>query len=72
LTDEEQLETANQKQAVILTNDADFIRIAVNKKHKGIIYVHQQKMATGECIKRIKIIAETKTAEQMNNQIIFL
>jgi hypothetical protein len=44
LTDEEQLETARKNQAVIFTHDADFIRIATNKKHLGIIYVHQQKM----------------------------
>jgi hypothetical protein len=72
LTDEEQLETANQKQAVILTNDADFIRIAVSKTHKGLIYVHQHKMAIGECIRKIQIITETTTAEQMDTQIIFL
>ena len=72
LTDEEQLEIAIQKEAVILTNDADFIKIAIHKKHFGIIYVHQRKLTIGECIKRLKIITETKTAEQMKNQIIFL
>jgi predicted nuclease of predicted toxin-antitoxin system len=72
LTDEEQLEIAAQKQAVILTNDADFIKIALHKKHLGIIYVHQRKMTIGECVKRLRIIAETQTAQQMNNQLIFL
>jgi uncharacterized protein (DUF433 family)/predicted nuclease of predicted toxin-antitoxin system len=72
LTDEEQLKTAVQNQAVIFTHDVDFIRIATRKNHPGIIYVHQQKMAIGECIKRLKIISETKTPQEMRNQIIFL
>jgi predicted nuclease of predicted toxin-antitoxin system len=33
LTDEEQLKTAVQNQAVIFTHDVDFIRIAARKNH---------------------------------------
>jgi uncharacterized protein (DUF433 family)/predicted nuclease of predicted toxin-antitoxin system len=72
LTDEEQLETAIQNKAVIFTHDADFIKIALSRTHLGIIYVHQQKMTIGECIKRLKTIAETTTPEEMQNNIIFL
>jgi predicted nuclease of predicted toxin-antitoxin system len=72
LTDEEQLKTAIQNQAAIFTHDVDFIKTAINKKHLGIIYVHQQKLTIGECIKKLKFIAETKTAEEMQNQILFL
>ena len=72
LTDEEQLKVAVQNQAVIFTYDADFLRIAINKPHLGIIYVHQQKLTIGECIKRLKIIAETITPQEMQNQILFL
>lgn len=72
LTDEQQLETAIQEQAVIFTHDVDFLKLAIHKNHPGIIYVHQQKLTIGEIIKRIKIIAETKTPEEMYNQIIFL
>jgi predicted nuclease of predicted toxin-antitoxin system len=72
LTDEEQLKTATQKQAVIFTCDADFLRIALYKPHYGIIYVHQQKLTVGECIKRLKIISQTRTAQEMQNQIHFL
>jgi predicted nuclease of predicted toxin-antitoxin system len=72
LTDEEQLKTAIQNQAVIFTHDVDFIQIAIHKNHPGIIYVHQQKMAIGECIKKLKTISETKTPQEMRNQIIFL
>ncbi|MEM2107916.1 MAG: DUF5615 family PIN-like protein [Candidatus Bathyarchaeia archaeon] len=72
LTDEEQLQTAIENKAVIFTHDADFIKIALNKNHLGIIYVHQQKTTVGECIRKLKTIVETKTAEEMENQIIFL
>ena len=72
MTDEQQLETAIQKQAVIFTHDVDFLRIATHKQHPGIIYVHQQKLTIGECIKRLKTIAQTKTPEEMKNKIIFL
>lgn len=71
-TDEEQLKTAIQKQAAIFTHDVDFIKIAINKNHPGIIYVHQQKLTIGECIRKLKIITETKTPEEIQNQIIFL
>ena len=72
LTDEEQLEVAVQNQAVIFTHDADFLRIALDKPHLGIIYVHQQKLTIGECIKRLRIIAQTKSMQEMQNKIVFL
>lgn len=33
-----------------------------NVSHYGIIFVHQQKYATGKCIRRIKAVCELKTA----------
>jgi hypothetical protein len=72
MTDEQQLETAIKLKAAIFTHDADFIRISINKNHSGIIYAHKQKMSTGEAIKRLKIIAETTSTEEMQNKTIFL
>ncbi len=72
LSDEDQVKTAIQNQAVIFTHDVDFIKIAINKRHSGIIYVHQQKLTIGECIKKLKLMAETKTTQEMANQIVFL
>jgi len=72
LTDEEQIEVATKKQAVIFTQDVDFLRIVIHKQHPGIIYVHQQKLTIGECIRRLKAIAETKSPEEMRNRIVFL
>jgi predicted nuclease of predicted toxin-antitoxin system len=72
ITDEEQLETAIQNKAAIFTHDADFLRIAVDKNHLGIIYVHKQKLSVGDCIKKLKVIAETTIPQEMQNRIIFL
>jgi predicted nuclease of predicted toxin-antitoxin system len=47
MTDEEQLETAIQKEAAIFTHDTDFLRMAIGREHFGIIYVHQQKLSVG-------------------------
>jgi predicted nuclease of predicted toxin-antitoxin system len=68
LTDDQQLEVAFENQAVIFTYDADFLRMAMSKPHLGIIYVHQQKLSIGECIKRLKIIAETKSAQEIQTK----
>ena len=43
LLDEEQLEYARRKDLVIVTHDDDFLSIAIDCKHKGIVFVHQQK-----------------------------
>jgi len=72
LTDEEQIEVATKKQAVIFTHDVDFLRIALHKQHPGIIYIHQQKLTIGECVRRLKAIAETKSPEEMRNRVVFL
>jgi len=72
LTDEQQIEVATQNRAVIFTHDVDFLRIASQKEHPGIIYVHQQKLSVGECIRRLKTIVETKSPQEMRNRIIFL
>jgi predicted nuclease of predicted toxin-antitoxin system len=72
LTDEEQLEVAAELGAVILTHDADFLRLAIKRQHSGIVFVHRQKYSVGECIRRLKIFAETKSSRDMANQILFL
>jgi len=72
LTDEEQIEVATRNRAVIFTHDVDFLRVATEKEHPGIIYVHQQKLSVGECIKRLKAVVETRSPEEMRNKITFL
>jgi len=72
LTDVEQIEAATREQAVTFTRDVDFLRVAVHRQHIGVIYVHQQKLSVGECIRRMKTISETRSLEDMRDRIIFL
>lgn len=74
LSDEEQLKYAIEEKAVIFTHDDDFLSIIAESKieHYGIIYVHPQHLLIGECIRRLKTIAETISPEEMHNRIIFL
>ena len=42
LSDEEQIEYARRKDLVIVTHDDDILSIAIDCKHKGIVFVHQR------------------------------
>jgi predicted nuclease of predicted toxin-antitoxin system len=72
LTDEAQFDVAAEYGAIILTHDADFLRLALKRHNGGIVFVHRQKYTVGECIRRLKILAETKTSVELDNQIFFL
>ena len=77
LTDEEQLSFAKDDQSAIFTHDTDFLRIAIRwvetgKSHQGIIYCHQKDYTSGECIRRLKLLATILSAEDMINNIHFL
>lgn len=74
LTDEEQLEYGIKKKAVIFTHDDDFLSLVTQSelKHNGVIYVHQQSLSVGECIRRLKTLVETKTNKEMKNHVYFL
>lgn len=77
LSDERQLEYAHQEKAVIFTHDDDFLRLVhewaqQNKEHWGVIYVHEQKLAIGECIRRLLDIALILKAEDLKNRLVFL
>ena len=77
LSDEEQLTYATQERAVLFTHDADLISIALiwteqAKEHSGVIYVHQNSLSIGECIRRLKEYTDTLEAEDMKNRVEFL
>jgi len=74
LTDEEQIQYASREEAAIFTHDDDFLSLVAksNREHHGLIYVHQQKLSTGECIRRIKTLVQIKTPKEMQNHIEFL
>ena len=74
LSDEEQLRYALEEKATIFTHDDDFLSMATESgiEHFGIIYVHQQNLSVGECIRRLKAIVETMSPEEMHNRVLFL
>ena len=77
LTDEEQLDFATSHEMVIFTHDVDFLRLACSqvesgKDHWGIIYVHQDRATIGECIHRLKEIADLFEPDDLRNHIEFL
>lgn len=76
-TDEEQLAYAASQRAVLFTHDTDLIAIArqwtaQSKEHYGVIYVHQDAVSIGECIRRLKDYADILEAEDMKNRVEFL
>ena len=65
---------ALEERATIFTHDDDFLSMVAESavEHCGIIYVHQQHLSIGECIRRLKAIVETMSSEDMHNRILFL
>ena len=65
LSDGEQLEYARKNNFVIITHDNDLLLMAVEIKHKGIVYVHQESsIVLGILIRMLRLlwdIAEQKT-----------
>jgi len=77
LTDEQQLDYARQNCFVIFTHDDDFLKLNIEhaahgKEHAGVIYAHQRSFSIGECIRRIKIIVDILSPEEMKNHVEFL
>jgi predicted nuclease of predicted toxin-antitoxin system len=77
LTDEEQMIYARDKALTIFTHDTDFLQIAARwlhkeRTHNGIIYCHQKRHSTGECIRKLRMLATMLSSEDMVNHIEFL
>jgi len=77
LSDLDQLSYAHEQRAVIFSHDDDFLRLvhqwAQNgRSHSGVIYVHQEKMSLGMCVRRLEEIALLFEREDFLNHIEFL
>ena len=76
LSDEEQLVYAAAHRMVIFTHDTDFLLLAHQagsaEGHWGVIYVHQDKLTIGECIRRLKEISDIFELEDFRNHVEFL
>lgn len=76
-SDEEQLAYAASERAVLFTHDTDLIVLArqweaKGKTHFGVIYVHQDSLSIGDCIRRLKDYADILDAEELINRVEFL
>ncbi len=71
-TDEELLNHALSQGRVVLTQDADFLRLhATGTSHSGIIYASQQ-TPVGKIIQGVLLIVEILGVEEMVDHIEFL
>lgn len=77
-TDREQLDYAvEHERAIYSLNVGDFARLHkeyrdAGKEHFGIVLIPKQRYDVGEKIRRLVDLVNSKTAEQMRNQIEFL
>ena len=71
-SDQEQLAYARKKNLVIVTHDDDFLSMAMEVQHKGIVYVHQEKYSVGNLIRRLKLLWEIAEPQEMFNHVEFL
>ena len=71
-TDIQHLKRATQEGRVIVTRDADFLRLhAAGESHRGIVYAPQQ-MPVRDILRSLKLIHDLLTAEEMVQHIEFL
>lgn len=72
--DEFHLRKASELNAVILTHDTDFLRMASRPEvdHRGIVFSHPKNVSVGHCIRGVELIATILTDEEMENHIEFL
>lgn len=68
------IKKASEMKAVILTRDADFLRMANSSRvqYSGIIFAHSKNTSIGQCIRGVELIVTILTDEDMENHIEFL
>lgn len=72
-SDLEQLAFAQQSGRVMVTHDADFLRLnAAGTPHSGIAYCAQGLKSTGEVLRRLVLIYDLLTADEMRGRVEFL
>ena len=72
ISDEEHLEYAAKEQPILFTHDPDLIAIAQRwmgqgTEHWGVLYVAQNHLTVGECIRRLREYATILDAEDMKS-----
>lgn len=71
-TDEEHLARAAREVRVVITQDADFLRLhALGAQHAGIIYAAQH-TTVRELIRGVMLVYQVLTKEDMQNHVEFI
>jgi predicted nuclease of predicted toxin-antitoxin system len=71
--DEQHLAFANSENRVIITLDADFLRIAASgQEHSGIAFYAMQSQSIGHVVRRVHQIWEVHEPEEMRNRVQYL
>ena len=71
--DVQQLSFARNEHRVLVTFDADFLRIAASGvDHAGIVYCTRRSRDVGELVKGLVLLNEVLSQEEMMNKIEFL
>jgi predicted nuclease of predicted toxin-antitoxin system len=71
--DESQLAAAVREDLVLVTQDADFLRIhSQGVSHCGIVYYNAGALTIGQIIKGLVLIHAAVSAEEMRNHVEFL
>lgn len=72
-TDLAHIEFAASSGRVVVTHDDDFLRLhAQGMAHAGIAYCQQQSMSVGEMLRRVVLIHDLLSPEEMAGRVEFL
>ena len=72
-TDVAQLDYARNAGRVLVTHDADFLRLAdASVDHAGIAYCRQNKRTLGEIVRTLVLIYELISPDEMKGQVEYL
>ena len=71
------LDRAGELGRVMYSEDEDFLREGVRRQRAGIpfagvIYAHQKRVPIGTCIRSLRAIVETRPAEEVVNNVIYI
>ena len=66
------LERSSQQNLVVLTNDDDFVRLAQQRPHAGVVFYSEQQHAPSEFVTAIRRIDRCFSPDDMHNHIEWL
>lgn len=71
--DEMQLQFARQSRRIMVSQDADFLRLhTLGHSHMGIAYCRQGSRTVGEMLHTLVLIYDLMTAEEMIGKVVYL